>query len=101
MHWGNAIVVTICSDDRKAANMAAFRFRVKEKLITKPEKLERGCAGFGDRVVLVARATAYADGSNYLAAALQRDTAGEDHDLAVIRGMDAEELPTRLGVGPR
>jgi hypothetical protein len=61
--------------------------------------LERGCTGFGDGVVLIARAAAHADGTHNLAATLQWDAAGEDHDLAVVRGMDAEKLPARLRVG--
>ena len=61
--------------------------------------LERSCTSFCDRVVLIARTTAHADGANHLAIFLQRDAAGKDHDLAIIRGMDAEELPARLRVG--
>src|ERR1700674_3361674 len=61
--------------------------------------LERGCTGFGDGVVLIARAAAHADGTHNLAATLQRDATGEDHDLAVVRGMDAEKLSARLRVG--
>src|ERR1019366_805457 len=49
-------------------------------------------------MVLLARAAADADGAYNFAVALQRDTAREDHNLAVVRGMDAEKLSARLRV---
>src|SRR5215469_15221138 len=61
--------------------------------------LERGCAGFGNGVVLIAGTAAHTDCAHNFATTLQRDSPGEDHDLAIIGGMDAEELSTRLGVG--
>ena len=58
--------------------------------------LKRGCAGFGNGVVLIAGTTADTDCTHNFAAALQRDSPGEDHDLALIGGMDTKELSTRL-----
>jgi hypothetical protein len=34
----------------------------------------------------------------HFAVALEGNAAGEDHDLAVVRGVDAEELAAGLGV---
>ena len=44
-------------------------------------------------MILFARASANSDGADNLAALLQRNAAGEDHDLAAIRRVNAEELP--------
>ena len=62
------------------------------------ESLEGCCAGFGDRVILFAGASADADGAYDFAFFLQGDAACEDHDLAVVGGVDAEELVAGLGV---
>jgi hypothetical protein len=61
--------------------------------------LEGRCAGFGYCVVLFAGASADADGSDDFSVFLERDSAGEDHDFAVVGGMDAEELTAGLGMG--
>ena len=50
-------------------------------------------------VVLIAGASGDADGADYLAVLLDGDAAGEDHDLAIVGGVDAEELIAGLGVG--
>ena len=60
------------------------------------EYLEGRCAGFGDGVVLIARAAAYTDGSYYFSVFLERDATGEDHHFAVVGSMDAEELTAGL-----
>src|SRR4030081_1951149 len=58
-----------------------------------------GCyAGFGYRVILFAGSSADADGADDFAVLLQGDASGEDHDLAVVGGVDAEELVARLRV---
>src|ERR1700691_22806 len=57
---------------------------------------ERRRPGFRDCVILVAGAAADADRAYYLAVFLKRDTARENHDLSVIRGVDAKELAARL-----
>src|ERR1700677_3223315 len=62
------------------------------------EYLEGRCAGFGDGVVLIARAAAYTDGSYYFSVFLERDATGEDHHFAVVGGVDAEELVAGLRV---
>src|ERR1700677_494754 len=62
------------------------------------EYLEGRCAGFCDGVVLIARAAAYTDGSYYFSVFLERAAAGEDHHLAVVGGVDAEELAAGLRV---
>jgi len=49
-------------------------------------------------VVLIAGASGDADGADYLAVLLDGDAAGEDHDLAIVGGMDSEELVAGLGV---
>src|SRR5947199_7049027 len=46
--------------------------------------LKCSCAGFRDRMVLIAAATADTDCTYYFALALQRNAAGENHDLAII-----------------
>src|SRR5664280_111213 len=61
--------------------------------------LERGCASFGDGVVLLARATAHADRAHDFSAAFQWNASGEDHDLAIVGDMNAEELSARLRMG--
>jgi len=55
-------------------------------------ELEGSCAGFGNCVVLNTRAAADADGSYNFAFLLEGDAACKDHDLAVVGGVDAEEL---------
>jgi hypothetical protein len=54
--------------------------------------LECGSASRSDGLILIAAAAADADCAYYLALPFQRDSASEDHDLAVIRGMNTEEL---------
>jgi hypothetical protein len=61
-------------------------------------RLEGGCAGFGYGLVLLAAASGDADGSDDFAVLLEGDAASKDHDLAVIGGVDAEELLAGLGV---
>lgn len=56
----------------------------------------RRCAGFGYGVILISGPTTDADRTNDFAVSLQWDTAGENHDLAVVRGMDSKELAPRL-----
>src|SRR5947209_8485315 len=64
--------------------------------ISPPSNL-KGCrASFRYRVVLIARAAADADRADHLAVLLQRNPTGENHDLAIIGGVDSEELPARL-----
>ncbi len=64
-----------------------------------PEVLERSSTRFGDCVVLVAGAAADADCAYDFSILLQGDAPGEDHDLAVIARVDAEELVAGLGMG--
>src|SRR5579862_6910871 len=59
-------------------------------------RLKRRGAGFSDRMILIARATADANRAYNFSALLQRDAAREDHDLAVVGGVDTKELPARL-----
>lgn len=61
--------------------------------------LERGCAGFGNGVVLIAGTAADADCAHNFVPTFQRNPPGEDHDLPVIGCVNAEELPSRLRVG--
>jgi len=49
-------------------------------------------------VILVSRSAADSDRSNDLSILLQWNTAGEDHDLAVVGCMNTEELTTGLRV---
>ena len=46
--------------------------------------LECGRAGFGYRVILLARTSAHPDCAHYLPVALQGNAARENHDLAVV-----------------
>jgi hypothetical protein len=50
-------------------------------------------------VVLFAGTAADTDRADDFAILFQRDAAGEDHDAAVVGGIDAEELAAGLGVG--
>jgi hypothetical protein len=50
-------------------------------------------------LVLGAEAAADADGADDFAVLLDGDAAGEDHDLAVVGGVDAEELVAGLREG--
>src|SRR4051794_33432093 len=54
----------------------------------------RSC--FRDSLVLFAHATADPDRADHRAVALNGDTTGEDHDLAVVGGVDAVEILSRL-----
>jgi hypothetical protein len=47
-------------------------------------------------MILIARTATDADRTHYLAIPLQRDAAGKNHNLAVVGGMNAEELVARL-----
>jgi hypothetical protein len=60
--------------------------------------LERPRASFSHGVVLIAAAAANADRTHNFPFPLQRDATSEDHDLAIIGGVNAEELSARLGV---
>src|ERR1017187_2173555 len=57
---------------------------------------ERRSSGFGNRVVLFARATAHADGAHNFSVAFQRNASRKDHDFAVVGDMNTEELSARL-----
>jgi hypothetical protein len=46
--------------------------------------LERGGTGRGDGMILIAGTTADANRPYYLAIQLERDTAGKNHDFAVV-----------------
>src|SRR5438093_8732916 len=64
---------------------------------TSPPYNLKGCrASFRYRVVLIARAAADADSAYDFAVLPQWNPAGENHDLAIVRGVDSEELPARL-----
>src|SRR5579872_179063 len=60
--------------------------------------LERLGAGFGNRLVLLAQATAYTDSSDNLTASFQGNAAGEDHHASAIRGVNAKELVAGLAL---
>src|ERR1035437_10734038 len=60
------------------------------------QRSERGCASFGDGVVLLAQATAHAGRAHDFSVAFQRNASGEDHDLAIVGDMNAKELSARL-----
>src|SRR5258708_26972387 len=61
-----------------------------------PGGLERWGAGPCDGMTLIAGTTADANRPYYLAIQLQRDAAGKNHDFAIVRNMNAEELASRL-----
>src|SRR5882762_7912834 len=63
-----------------------------------PHNLKSCRSSFRDGVILVARAATDADSAYYLAVLLQGNPTGENHDLAIIRSVDSEELPARLRV---
>src|SRR5258707_10630466 len=49
-------------------------------------------------MVLAARTSADPNGAHNFSVLLERHAPGEDHDLAVVRRMNSEKLPTRLAV---
>src|SRR5262245_13127308 len=49
-------------------------------------------------MILIPRASTDTDRAHHVAIALQRNSAGENHDLAVIGSVNSEELPAGLGV---
>ena len=59
-------------------------------------ELERGRAGRGDGMILIAGTSADADRPYDLAIQLQRDAATKNHDSAVVLSVNAEELTARL-----
>ena len=54
--------------------------------------LKRACAGFRHSVVLIARTATYSDGTHDFAVTLQGNASGEDHDFAIVRGVNPEKL---------
>src|SRR6266851_4098545 len=56
----------------------------------------RPCTGRGDGMILIAGTTADANRPYYLAIQLQGDAASKNHDFAIVRNMNAEELAPRL-----
>src|SRR5271165_6006490 len=60
--------------------------------------LERSRARFGDGMILLAGPSADANGPDDLTVLLEWNAACEDHDLAVVRGVDTEELAAGLRV---
>jgi hypothetical protein len=59
---------------------------------------EPGCAGLSYRLILLSHTATDPDGPDHLIAAFQRNAARENHDTAVIRNMNAEELVSGLAV---
>src|ERR1700692_419456 len=49
-------------------------------------------------MILIAGTRPAANSPYYLAIAFQRDAASEDHDLAIVRRMNTEELTSRLSM---
>ena len=62
-------------------------------------QLEGRCPGFRDGVVLVSGSAAYADRADDLAVLFQRNSAREDHDFSVVRGVNSKELISGLRMG--
>src|SRR5205814_1128314 len=58
--------------------------------------LERRSACRSDGMILIAGTAADTNRTDYLAIQLQWDAAGKNHDLAVVGGVNAEELASRL-----
>jgi hypothetical protein len=64
--------------------------------IARIQNLKRSRAGFGNGMVLSPASTANAYRTHNVSIPLQGDATGEDHDLAVIGGVNAEELSAGL-----
>ena len=60
------------------------------------DHLDRFGPRFGDRLILRPRSAAYAYGSDNFPAPFQRNTAGEDHYLPVVRCVNSKKLLLRL-----
>ena len=60
--------------------------------------LKSGCSHFRNRVILLAASARNADGADDLTVFLQRNATRENHHFAVIRGVNAKKLVTRLTV---
>src|SRR6516162_1740408 len=65
---------------------------------TGADRLERRCARLSDCVILIARAAADPNCTNHFPVSFQRNSARENHDPAIIRGVNTEELSARLRV---
>src|SRR6185436_7285585 len=75
-----------------ATRAGARRARLLTHARVPVPRLEGRRARSRHRVILVARPAAHADRAHDLAVLLQRDAAREDHDPAVVAGVDPEEL---------
>src|SRR4026208_1741006 len=49
-------------------------------------------------MVLFARTATHADGAHYLAASLERNATGKNHDPAIVGRMNPKKLPSRLAM---
>ena len=82
--------------------LARRTFTIAAAGLVKPRDRSTGGEGFYDtfrnRLILLARTAAYADGANHLARAHERDAACKDHHASVVGGVDPEELTARLRV---
>src|SRR5580693_7115462 len=67
-------------------------------LFSVKSRLEGGCACLGYCVILFAGASTDADCADDFTLLLERNAAGKDHNLAVVGGVDAEELIAGLRV---
>src|SRR5438552_6915012 len=94
-------------ETKSTACSGGFGWIVEGETISSPQvfevfrrsgRSESGRAGFGHGMVLVARTATHADGANYFSIALKRYPTGKNHDLAVVRGVDAKKLPAGLRV---
>jgi hypothetical protein len=80
----------------KAAKIRGSNYRIIRYL--PPSGLSSGYACLGYGMVIFARASAHADGAYDLAVTLNWNPTGEDHNLAVVRSVNTEELLSRLRV---
>src|SRR5450631_3138340 len=80
----------------KAAKIRGSNYRIIRYL---PRSgFSGGNAGFGYGMIVFTGTSADADGAYHLSATLNRNATREDHDLAVVRSVNAKELLTRLRI---
>jgi hypothetical protein len=107
-HLHNAIITRVTQrleqSPRLPRDVRQVKFRLlhrnaaRQKPTRFPCRLKCLGAGFGNSVVLLARTTADADRADNLAATFERNTAGKNHDAAVVGGVNSEKLIARLAV---
>ena len=57
------------------------------------DQSESRCSSFCNCVILLARTPTHTHRADYFAVALQRNASSENHDSAIVRGVNSKKLP--------